>query len=70
MDIEKSVYLVSKAIQIQPQGPELFYDEISDLNLVESGEAYCNIKGLASTHSKTDSLPGDDDPDPGKMQCY
>tara|TARA_B110000196_G_scaffold122424_1_gene106167 strand:+ start:1574 stop:1792 length:219 start_codon:yes stop_codon:yes gene_type:complete len=49
------------------------YDEIRDLNIVTSpeGERYpaSLVHGII-TGSKTESAPGDDDPDPDSALCY
>jgi hypothetical protein len=66
------IFLLSGAVPIEPQGPELCYDQDLNLNVLQSDRLtpYANIKNAAPTHSKTAQYPGDDDPDPGQMQCY
>jgi hypothetical protein len=72
MNLELPIFLVTKAVEVQERAPEIVYNEILNLNVLECDRAsiFCELKGQATTHSKTMSRPGDDDPDPGRSQCY
>jgi len=72
MNQPKPVFLVSKAIVVEPEGPEGYYDPELELNTVSKliKTPLVLSGGSAPTQSKTYQAPGDDDPDPGQDPCY
>jgi hypothetical protein len=72
MNISKPVFLVSRAVEVKPEGIQGYYDSDLQLNVVSSNDQTPLImSGLtAPTHSKTYQRPVDDDPDPGQEKCY
>ncbi len=69
---QKPAFLISRAVVVEPEGPRMQY--CSELHLNVLSDDVCTPLVLAGvtapTHSKTRSIPGDDDPDPGQLQCY
>jgi hypothetical protein len=72
MTTKKPIFLLSKAVAVEPSGTDCRYDSDLQLNvlisdgitpLVDSGE---NLPTMSKTHAH----PGDDDPDPGQDKCY
>ena len=72
MNDYKPIFLLSKALVIEPKGPECYYNSDLQLTVLASdGITPLVVSGEnAPTHSKTMSHPGDDDPDPGQERCY
>ena len=72
MEQPKPVFLVSKAIVVEPDGPEGYYDTKLQLNTVSRDDRTpLVLSGVsAPTQSKTLQRPGDDDPDPEQGRCY
>lgn len=72
MNQPKPVFLVSKAMVIEPDGPAGYYNPELHLNTVsKEDQTPLVLSGVsAPTHSKTRQHPGDDDPDPGQDKCY
>jgi hypothetical protein len=72
MNQQKPVFLVSKAIIIEPKDPDGYYDSELQLNTVsKTDKTPLVLSGEPKpTHSKTMQRPGDDDPDPGQRRCY
>ncbi|NQV50456.1 MAG: hypothetical protein HQ507_08160 [Candidatus Marinimicrobia bacterium] len=71
--MKKRSYLLSKSVKIPLKESIGEYDSNESLNIVmQNGTAtpVVAMAGAPSTHSKTCSEPGDDDPDPGQEQCY
>jgi hypothetical protein len=67
----KPVFLLSHSIEIIPSAQKITYDQERSLNvLIQDGVTPVVISEYGTTHSKTDSAVGDDDPDPSQDRCY
>jgi hypothetical protein len=72
VNTQKPVFLVSRAVTVEPEGIPGYYDSELQLKVVSKDDRTpLVISGMtAPTHSKTFQAPGDDDPDPGQERCY
>lgn len=72
MTNKKSIFLISKAVTVEPSGVDCHYDSDLQLNVLDSDGITPLVDSSRNqpTMSKTQALPGDDDPDPGQDRCY
>lgn len=71
--MQKKVFLLTKANEIEFENIEDNYDDGKNINMIKiNGESLPFILNEFKnpTDSKTAQYPGDDDPDPDDERCY
>ena len=72
MENTNSIFLLTHAVEIKPEGTNGVYDTQLQLKTVstEDKTPWVISSSAPKTHSKTFHEPVDDDPDPDRDICY